>query len=136
MNLYVNRYYVPGATGREVVIFDLHANTSTLPSIVCTEDKSVIVVVTASNIVVKDISAVNEDSAPVAVMCDLTTVNLYLRPPTIRWTDLILLDFERCWIQVSGWGVHPYEGRDVIVKLGRSHMSYYNMFLNITLHIL
>jgi len=44
-------YYVPVATGREVVIFDLYAGN-------------------ASNIVAKDIYAVTQDSAPVTVMCD------------------------------------------------------------------
>ncbi|KAG5732641.1 putative exopolygalacturonase C [Termitomyces sp. T112] len=48
-------YFVEGATGREVVIFDLHSNTAT-------------------NIVAKDIFATTESGDPVAVMCDPTTV--------------------------------------------------------------
>ncbi|KAG5338204.1 hypothetical protein C0989_007991 [Termitomyces sp. Mn162] len=49
------KYFVEGATGREVVIFDLHSNTAT-------------------NIVAKDIFATTESGDPVAVMCDPTTV--------------------------------------------------------------
>ncbi|KAL5535292.1 hypothetical protein ACEPAF_3386 [Sanghuangporus sanghuang] len=48
-------YAVPGATGKEVIIFDLYPNTTT-------------------NIVAKDIFARTESDAPVAVMCDPDTV--------------------------------------------------------------
>ncbi|KAL4251280.1 glycosyl hydrolase 28 family protein [Abortiporus biennis] len=48
-------YFVPGATGKEVAIFDLYPDT-------------------ASNIVAKDIFAKTETGAPVAVMCNSTTI--------------------------------------------------------------
>ncbi|CCL98533.1 uncharacterized protein FIBRA_00532 [Fibroporia radiculosa] len=48
-------YYVPGATGKEVVIFDLYPNTAT-------------------NIVAKNLFARTLTGAPVAAMCNVTTV--------------------------------------------------------------
>ncbi|KAI0079551.1 pectin lyase-like protein [Panus rudis PR-1116 ss-1] len=49
-------YFVPGATGKEVAIFDLYPDT-------------------ASNIVAKDIFAVTETGSPVRVMCNSTTIS-------------------------------------------------------------
>ncbi|KAI0803239.1 pectin lyase fold/virulence factor [Irpex lacteus] len=49
-------YAVPGATGKEVIIFDLYPNTAT-------------------NIVAKDIFAKTETGAQVAVMCNSTAVS-------------------------------------------------------------
>ncbi|GJE99502.1 glycoside hydrolase family 28 protein [Phanerochaete sordida] len=49
-------YAVPGATGKEVVIFDLYPNT-------------------AINIVAKDILAVTETGAPVRVMCNASAIS-------------------------------------------------------------
>ncbi|PPQ69987.1 hypothetical protein CVT26_013275 [Gymnopilus dilepis] len=49
-------YYVPGATGKEVAIFDLYPQTAT-------------------NILAKNILAVTQTLAPVAVMCNATTVS-------------------------------------------------------------
>ncbi|KAF9473888.1 pectin lyase-like protein [Pholiota conissans] len=49
-------YFVPGATGKEVAIFDLYPNT-------------------AVNVVAKDIFATTETHAPVAVMCNSTTIS-------------------------------------------------------------
>ncbi|KAJ8592491.1 hypothetical protein M405DRAFT_872897 [Rhizopogon salebrosus TDB-379] len=49
-------YSVPGATGKEVVIFDLYPNTAT-------------------NIVAKDLFATTLTGAPVAVMCNSSTVS-------------------------------------------------------------
>ncbi|KAI0347920.1 pectin lyase-like protein [Trametopsis cervina] len=49
-------YAVPGATGREVIIFDLYPGTAT-------------------NIVAKDVLATTETGRPVAVMCNQTTVS-------------------------------------------------------------
>ncbi|KAI0095175.1 pectin lyase-like protein [Irpex rosettiformis] len=49
-------YAVPGATGKEVIIFDLYQNTAT-------------------NIVAKNISAETETGAQVTVMCNTTTVS-------------------------------------------------------------
>ncbi|KAF5313038.1 hypothetical protein D9619_002417 [Psilocybe cf. subviscida] len=49
-------YYVPGATGKEVAIFDLYPGT-------------------AKNIVAKGIFATTETHAPVAVMCNSTTIS-------------------------------------------------------------
>jgi len=49
-------YFVPGATGKEVVIFDLYPDTAT-------------------NIVAKDILATTETHAPVAAMCNATTIS-------------------------------------------------------------
>ncbi|KAF8167167.1 pectin lyase-like protein [Crassisporium funariophilum] len=48
-------YFVPGATGKEVAIFDLYPDT-------------------AVNVVAKDIFATTETRAPVAVMCNSTTI--------------------------------------------------------------
>ncbi|THV04601.1 pectin lyase-like protein [Dendrothele bispora CBS 962.96] len=48
-------YAVPGATGKEVIIFDLYPGTAT-------------------NVVAKNIFAKTETGAPVAVMCNFTTV--------------------------------------------------------------
>ncbi|KAK7449316.1 hypothetical protein VKT23_013459 [Stygiomarasmius scandens] len=49
-------YAVPGATGKEVIIFDLYPETAT-------------------NVVAKNIFAKTETGAPVAVMCNSTTVS-------------------------------------------------------------
>ncbi|KAH7911624.1 glycoside hydrolase family 28 protein [Hygrophoropsis aurantiaca] len=49
-------FYVPGATGKEVVIFDLYPATAT-------------------NIVAKNIFARTETGAPVAAMCNTTTIS-------------------------------------------------------------
>jgi hypothetical protein len=68
-----DRYYVPGATGKEVAIFDLHAGTCTL--LFLPWFLELITVIAASNIVAKDIFAVTEDSAPVTVMCDPKAVS-------------------------------------------------------------
>ncbi|KAF8886440.1 pectin lyase fold/virulence factor [Gymnopilus junonius] len=54
-------YSVAGATGKEVAIFDLYPDTAT-------------------NIVAKDILAVTETHAPVAVMCNATTVRILEGP--------------------------------------------------------
>jgi len=49
-------YFVPGATGKEIAIFDLYPDT-------------------ASNIIAKDILATTETHSPVAVMCNATTIS-------------------------------------------------------------
>ncbi|KAJ3484579.1 hypothetical protein NLI96_g5546 [Meripilus lineatus] len=49
------RYSVPGATGKEVAIFDLYPNTAT-------------------NVVARDIFPVTETGAPVRVMCNSSTI--------------------------------------------------------------
>ncbi|KAF5384812.1 hypothetical protein D9615_000967 [Tricholomella constricta] len=52
----IDEYYVEGATGQEVAVFDLYPNTAT-------------------NIVTKDIVAVTKTRKPVAVMCDPATIS-------------------------------------------------------------
>ncbi|PPQ93425.1 hypothetical protein CVT25_004497 [Psilocybe cyanescens] len=52
----VPAYFVPGATGKEVAIFDLYPDT-------------------AVNVVAKDILATTETGSPVAVMCNSTTIS-------------------------------------------------------------
>ncbi len=66
----------------------------------------------AVNIVAKNILATTEARAPVAVMCNSTTVSPYFS----RFTDSALLhallmcaDFHRRWVQMLGWTVHSYE---------------------------
>jgi hypothetical protein len=76
MLILCDRYYVPGATGREVVIFDLYAGNGT-KLLFLLWFMELIVIIAASNIVAKDIYAVTQDSAPVTVMCDPKAVSLF-----------------------------------------------------------
>jgi hypothetical protein len=135
VNLYIDRYYVPGATGKEVAIFDLHANTSALPSPRLSSHKKliIVVIVTASNIIARNISAVTADYAPVAVMCDSKTVSFsayYSVECNPQFGELtLLLGIIRCWIRVSGRAVHRYGGG--LVRFDPSHITYDNIFLKI-----
>lgn len=69
-------YAVPGATGKEVAILDLYPGTGA-PHI-SHEDRAVNssdIRCIATNVLVKDIFAKTETGAPVAVMCNSSTVS-------------------------------------------------------------
>lgn len=74
-----NRYSVPNATGKEVAILDLYPDTGALGSVLCSSSASKShLLILATNILVKDVFSTTETGAPVAVMCDPTTVSIVL----------------------------------------------------------
>lgn len=70
------RYFVQGATGREVIIFDFHPNTGAYPPLTWILERSSYDRYLATNIVAKDIFATTKSGQPVAVMCDPAAVSL------------------------------------------------------------
>ena len=67
-------YAVPGATGKEVIIFDLYPGTGM--SFQCQEsDRHSIPYAAATNILAKDIIGVTETLSPTRVMCNASTVS-------------------------------------------------------------
>lgn len=74
----MHRYAVPGATGKEVIIFDLYPGTGEKRSRNSSElDVSDLENLQATNILAKDIFSTTETGARVAVMCNSTTVSFY-----------------------------------------------------------
>ena len=79
LNLPRPRYDVPGATGGEVAILDLHQGTGDVhPSVQGAWNPNLHAHPTAKAIVAKNIRTKTLSGAPVTVMCDPTTVRPYL----------------------------------------------------------
>ena len=75
------RYAVPGATGKEVIIFDLYPKTGTVSAMFVPSSYLLTPVPPlgsiAQNIVARHIVATTVTHSPVRVMCNSTTVRIH-----------------------------------------------------------